>query len=328
MSLPANIHHNPWDKPCQSIWPVSCMCLKRNLKREPFPQRQEALRAKNTLELLQDLIIKCPQEQQLTPIDLNQLSPESKEALFCQHFLDITTYEDRPSQALFCNPSKAIVITINLENHLCLQAVDYHNDWFGTWNKLIEIDNFFAKHVDYAFSTRFGYLTKNLAECGLGLSARACLHLPLLSANDQELCSILDHSAASKLHLSKHPHFDVLTLKNRYNLGLTEEALIKALHEKAQQLTDKERELREHISQETLEKVKKSIASSLGMLLHGYNLTMQEIQYALSNIKLGLDLKLVTGVTDEELNYLFFQKPLNLFTNSYKDALKNLSLKF
>lgn len=328
MSLPIFTKQNPWDKPCQSIWPLSCFSLKRNLKREPFPHRQEALKAKNTLETLQEIVKKCPLTQELKAIELHQLSPDEKEACFSQQFLEISSYEDRPSQALFCNLSKTILVAINLDNHLCLQVIDYHNDWFGLWNKLVEIDNYFAKQLDYAFSTRFGYLTKNIDDCGLGLNIKACLHLPILSSNKTEFSKILENLGVSEAQLSKHSHFDVFELKNRYNLGFTEEVLIHNLQEKAQVLIEKERELRQQIDTKQIENLKKSISTSLGILLYGRYLNPHEIQQALSYIKLGIDLKWIEGISDEKINYLFFQRPFKDFEALYKESLKNLSLIF
>jgi protein arginine kinase len=328
MTFSQILSHNPWRSPCQSIWPASSFSLKRNLKKEPFPHRQEALKAKNLLETIEQKLKQSALTQEMSLLDFNALAPDEKEALFARCFLDIQSYEDRPCQSVFCNPSKNLLVCVNLDNHLCLHAIDYHNDWFGSWNRLVDIDNCFARQLDYAFSSRFGFLTKKLQDLGLGLQAKAYLHLPLLSSDKAYMQSLQDHQEWEEISLQKHPHFDLYAVTNRYNLGYTEEALIKTVQEKAQLLTEKERLLRKTIEKEQGELIKKNISLSLGLLLHGRFLSAQEIQKALSFLKLGVDLKWVEGIEETTLNHLCFQKPLNSSTLAYQDAVKSASLLF
>jgi protein arginine kinase len=328
MTHPNFLSQNPWDKPCQPLWPLSCFSLKRNLKREPFPHRQQATCAKNILEKISQVISQCSLIKDLVAIDLSTLSPDQKDGLFAQLFLEIADYEDRPYQALFCNPSKTLVITINIDNHLRLHTLDYQNQEFTAWNRLVEIDNYFAKELDYAFTPRFGYLTKNILECGLGLEAKACLHLPLLSSSQKEFSLLEAGCETSEVALIKHPYFEIVTLHNRFNLVYTEESLIQALQEKAQAFIDKERHLRSTLPQEQIEPLKKSISSSYGILLHGRYLNLADRQHALSLIKLGVDLKWIEGIHDATINHVLLQKTSSDIEPLLKDSIKNLTLLF
>jgi protein arginine kinase len=328
MTLPNFLSQNPWDKPCQALWPLSCFSLKRNLKREPFPHRQQAACAKNILEKISKIISQCVLTKDLVAIDLSALSPDQKDRLFTQLFLETSDYEDRPYQALFCNPSKTLAITINIDNHLRLHTLDYHNQEFTAWNTLVEIDNYFAKELDYAFTPRFGYLTKNIQDCGLGLEAKACLHLPLLSSSQKEFSLLETVCETSEVALIKHPYFAIVTLNNKFNLGYTEESLMKALQEKAQVFIDKERHLRSALPQEQIETLKKSISSSYGVLLHGRYLNFSDVQHALSVIKLGVDLKWIEGIHDATINHVLFQKTSKEIEPLLKDSIKNLTLLF
>jgi protein arginine kinase len=53
--------------------------------------------------------------------------------------------------------------------------------------------------------------------------------------------------------------------------------------------------------------MKDQISRAYGLILHSYQLQTKEALNALSLIKLGIDLDWIDGITDRELNALFFQ---------------------
>lgn len=319
---------NPWDKPCLNMWPISTFTLKRNLKKEPFPHKQTAEQAKQVLEEISTALKKCPLLQDMKALSLDTLTPETKEALFLHIFLEIDNYEDRPQQMIFYNITKTLWIGINVDNHLCLHALDYRNDWFATWSQLVAIDSFFTKELDYAFSTRFGFLTKHIQECGSGLCARAYLHAPVLSDNTSLVDSLESKLESTETGLCKSNSPGLLVLKNKYNLGFNEETLIKSVQEKGKELMEQERALRAALSQETSFLLQKHISSSLGVLLFGKHLSYKERQSALSYLKLGVDLKWVTGIADETLNHMIQQQSDPGYLEKIQPTLKNITLAF
>jgi protein arginine kinase len=306
------LHHTPWATQGSSLWPASTFTLRRNLARYPFPHKQTKAQALHIMECLKEAFFNTSLITDPIFLDFSQLAPTQKEFLFEHFFVPDAIFEDRPHQGLITDASGTFLAGINLYDHLILQLVDCTSSWHKTWNTLRDIETNLGQRVDYAFSTQFGYLTTNIHHCGTGLHIRAYLHLPaILYTNNSDTTFsseedfVISHIGADDQQDSFQG--DVVVLQNKYSLGTSEDHVLRNLYSAANRLVNSEREVRLTIKTGSFPDIKDMISRSFGVLLHSYQIPTQEALAALSLLKLGVDLGWVQGLSDTEINNLFFK---------------------
>ena len=177
--------------------------------------------------------------------------------------------------------------------------------------KVSEIETAISKEVEYAFSSKFGYLTADPMHCGTALKVHVYLHLPALvhlNQLDNALTKEKEEGVVASSMVGNINQLvgDIIVLENYYTLGVTEDTILRILHITAMKLIGAEKTLRMHIKEKKSPEIMDHVARSYGLLRHSYQLGTKEALDALSFIKLGIDLGWVDGVTEAKANELFF----------------------
>jgi protein arginine kinase len=309
------LNHIPWENANSSLWPISTFTLRRNLARSPFPHKQNSAQAQHVMESLQEAFAKSSFTKEAVFLPFSKLSLPQKEFIFEHFFIPDGVFEDRPHQGLIIDPSGTFLAAVNLSDHLILHMIDYNSSWHQTWNQLSTLEASIENSIDYAFSSRLGFLTSNIRSCGSGLTVRAYLHLPALfqdtPAENSYLQDKEDDFILIPLTSSQQDNAfqgDLLILQNNYALGISEQPLLHSFYATANRLINVERNCRSKLkSSQTTASMKDLISRSFGILLHSYQIPTQEAFSALSFLKLGIDLGWIEGISDAQINSLFFK---------------------
>jgi protein arginine kinase len=305
------LHHIPWNENVDPIWPASSFFLHRNIVGYNFPSKLTPSSSKDLLALLKKSFSKLEEIKDLTYLPAEVLSPQEK-AFLCEHFLGMEGWQNASEGSAFILDSKShFLALLNIKDHLLLQWIDSAGQWDKAWNDLSEIENSLGKHLSYAFSSNFGYLTSDPKNCGTALTVICYLHLPcLIHANLlSDLISSRKDQSINALGISgtlDELEGDFLLLKNNYTLGLAEESILRDLHVTATQLILAEKNKRKEHQELGSSDLKDAISRAYGLLKHSFQLETKEALKAISSIKLGIDLGWVKGVTDSEINEIFF----------------------
>ncbi len=306
------LEHTPWENETNPIWPASSMVLRRNLARHIFPGKQTEVQAAQVLGLLKEAFSKITLLNNPEFLKAESTSLINKEFIF-EHFLESEAFQNTlPCQGFILDDSGEFLGMLNIGDHLQLQLLDTTGGWEKTWNRLSSLDTALAHAVDFAFSSRFGYLTADPTLCGTALVVQAYLHLPglihtktlpdaLIKQKEEE---VIAKSLQGDL---EHCVGDMVVLTNDYTLGLTEENILHGIHLTAMKLITSEKALREHLREEKNPEIKDKVSRAFGLLLHSYQITTKEALDSISLMKLGLDLGWVKGITDKKLNAAFFK---------------------
>ena len=326
----------PWEINNCSLWPTSLFTLRRNIAKHPFPHQQSEAQARFISERIQAACEKSPFLQNSIFLQLSELTPIQKEFVSEHFFIPEDILQDRPHQGVIVDASGSFIIGINLANHLTLHKIDYSASWHEAWNFLSKIENELSKHLDYAFSSKFGFLTSNIHHCGTALTVRAYLHLPALLQINQTDSSdeftknedILITHMKSDAYEENQDIFegDLVILQNRFHLGVSEDSVLHHLYNAATRLVNLERNSRSVIKSGNFPDIKDSISRSFGILLHSYQIPTSEAFAALSFLKLGADIGWVQGISDKEINNLFFQCRRGHILVSTKETLSHETL--
>ena len=308
----ALLEHTPWENEVNPIWPASSFLLHRNLSQSFFPPKMNEKEALQVLELLKEAFNKATELTEPTFLKAELLSALDKEFLF-EHFLCQEAFQNTSTgQALVVDNSARFLALFNVQDHIQLQVIDCQNEWEKTFSRLASLEAQIGSALNFAYSSKFGYLTADPSFCGTALQVSIYLHLPALIHTGQLQETLLKHKEENVLAASMEGPIDgivgdLLVLRNPYTLGLSEENILQGLQSSAMKLMALEKTLRTHLKQENNAEIKDQVSRAYGLLCHSYQLHAKETLSALSLIKLGLDLGWIEGITDSKLNEIFFK---------------------
>lgn len=302
---------NPWKSNNNSIWLASTISLSRNIEKFNFPGKLNSDRQKSLIGLISDSLLKHPDLQKPWMIKAEAIDPASKEYL-SEHFLSSEGfYKAHVGEAFIIDETAEFLAAINMSDHLLFHIVENKNLLEGAWNRLVKIESFLGKALNYAFLPRWGFLTSDPANAGTAMQMKIFLQLPALihlETVDEILNETVDDSVLiTSLHGSPTEIVgDILTVSNNYSLGVTEEGILKTLHAVATKLILEENSARSRIKNENNVEIKDRVSRAYGILMHSYQIEAVEALNALSLIKLGVESGWVKGMNIRELNELFF----------------------
>ena len=212
--------------------------------------------------------------------------------------------------AILLNNDENICILINDEDNLKIQVFSAGFDITNTLNYAIEIDKKIEEIFGYQTSKKYGYLTTDLSNCGTGLRIYSILHLPGLvrTGNINNIISTINSLGISLKSISG----DMYEISNKQTIGITESAITRNLNVVIQKIIEQEREARKFLAKDRIE-IEDTIYRSFGILNSCKKINIEEATKLISNIKLGVDLGILTEVTDNKILKLkLYTKPYNM----------------
>ncbi len=307
-------NENPWSNNSNNIWLGSTITLHRNLEKFKFPGRLPTDRRKQIISLVTRDLLANEQLKGPKLIRAEDMPPIEKEFLV-EHFLsDLSFHQAYAGEAFVVDETGEFLAILNLRDHILLQWIDPREELENTWDRLVKIEFGLNKSVNFAFSSKFGFLTSDPSLCGTGLKVTIFLHLPALLHSDrlEEILKKNKDDGVEQTGLQGDPNEvigDIVAFHNSHTLGVTEENILSSLRTLATKLVVEEKSLRQHLKQENesqLADIKDKVSRAYAILLHSYQIEAIEALQALSLLKLGLDLGWLKGTTPIILNKLLF----------------------
>lgn len=305
------LHEKPWKENDNPIWLASTLKFHRNVNKYLFPSKLEGNRQAQLLTLIENAILPLPFLQKPTSLQAKNADPSVKQFL-SEHFLASESFhEAHAHEGFIFDASGLFLLTINIKDHVQMQMIDCKGELENTWNQLVKVETGAGKALDYAFSSRFGFLTSQPAHCGTGFVVRAFLHLPALIHTEQWssiLGKELDEGVAFSGMQGDFSEIvgDIVILYNTVTLGVSEEEILKSIRTSATKVMIAEKSAREHLKGQEASGIKNIISRAYGLIAHSYQLDAKEALEALSLLKLGHDLGVIKGISHKKINELLF----------------------
>lgn len=309
---PSLLEHTPWLDEVNPIWPASTFTLHRNLARYNFPPKMQKVHSLRVLNGLQEMLLTACNLNKPKLLKAEEITALDKEFLF-EHFLCLDSFQNTgEAQGFIVDENAKFLALINVGDHLQIQLLDSTGGWESAWNLINQIDQTIAEKSEIAYSPKFGYLTSDPNICGTALIVQIFLHLPALIHTNQLQEALVKQKEEEVVATSMQGKIeeivgDIIVLKNGFTLGISEENILRALHTTAMKLMALEKSVRTHLKSENNAAIKDQISRAYGLLMHSYQLQTKETLDALSLLKLGIDLGLVTGISDSKINDIFFK---------------------
>ena len=142
--------------------------------------------------------------------------------------------EDGYDTCLLLSEDESVSILIGGSEHICIQVSLPGQRIQEAFVMANQVDDALNRHLTYAYSGKYGYLTASPLYTGTGLSASCLIHLHYLEKRDM----IKEYAKElARFGFSLRGHFDgkgpapgcIYRVKNRKTLGLSESEILTAL---------------------------------------------------------------------------------------------------
>jgi len=285
--------------------------LARNLEKITFSNWAKKKQPEQTLALIE------PAVSGLEPIKgtglmlkILNMSNVDKQLLVERHLISRELVANQEARAVAISSDETVSIMINEEDHLRIQVLQPGFSLDDCWHRIEQIDNDLGKKLDFAFSVKWGYLTACPTNTGTGMRASVMSHLPALVLTKQINRVI---QAIIKLGLTVRGLFgegteasgNFFQISNQVSLGRSEEEIIDNIKRIIKQVIEYEQNARQILLTQNRSSVEDQVWRSYGTLKNAHIITSSETIELLSNVRLGIDLGLIKGLTRQIVNELF-----------------------
>ncbi len=287
--------------------------LARNIKGIPFPgcANEKQLAAVNEI-VKQALKSKIKSDfGSLAFISIEDLTPGDRLVLVEKHLCSPQFIEKPRFKALIVNQDQSISIMVNEEDHLRIQTIMPGFSLEKALYLANQVDDFLESSLEYCFDECYGYLTACPTNAGTGIRASVMLHLAGLTLVDQvkKVLSALAHIGINVRGMygeGTESYGDFYQVSNQVTLGRSEEDLTNHLKNVCRQVIEQERTVREALLKDSKVQLEDRLFRSYGTLTQARILSSQETLKLLSDVKLGVELGIITGVNNENIRKLIF----------------------
>lgn len=300
-----------WEDNENSIWLASIVGLNRNVEKFKFPTKLEPDRQKQIVALISKDLLTSSKLKKPKVVMTDEISPFQRELLM-EHFMAPPSfYQAHSGEAFIFDETGNFFGALNVKDHIQLLLLDSKGELEETWNRLVGIETELGKQVSYAFSKKYGFLASDFNQCGTALTVSVFLQVPAL-VHSEMIDDTLEKLADESLYVTgiqANPTEiigDIIVVQNNYSLGLSEENIIESLRTFTTKIMVEENSARRKILQQDNIEIKDKVSRAFGILLHSYQIEAVEALNALSLLKLGVELKWLTGMTLKQLNRLLF----------------------
>ena len=284
--------------------------LSRNIKGIPFITKCKNENLEKVIDIMNNVVNSLGYGLKLFRMD--KIDNVTKLSLVEKHLISpefISKNDNTITQNLkviLLNDDENICIMINEEDHLRIQVFGAGLDLENLKNLIVEIDEKIDEACHYACNEKYGYLTACPTNVGTGMRASVMVHLPALTmtGNINKVLQIVNNFGMNIRGLygeGSQSVGNIYQISNNQSLGLTEYEIIKNLNIITSKIIEQERLARKNLTKEPLE-LEDRICRSYGILTNARKLTSEECLKLWSDVKLGMDLGIIDGLTDLKVN--------------------------
>ncbi|MCU0689457.1 MAG: ATP--guanido phosphotransferase [Phycisphaerales bacterium] len=271
--------------------------LARNLRAFPFLTRADDAQRRAIIEAIRLRISACALAPSVMWVPIERLPQLERMLLVERHLMSKELAKgDSPTapRALAVSlPDEQLSIMVNEEDHIRLQVLRPGLALAEAWQAASAADDLLEAGLEFAFHSRFGYLTACPTNVGTGVRMSVMLHLPAL-----RLTGEIDKvkRAATDMGMSVRGFYgegseatgDFFQLSNQRTLGRPEQHILRELaSEIIPKVIEYERAARTALATRRTRYLEDTLHRALGLLRTARLLTPQEAMNNLSLVRLG-----------------------------------------
>lgn len=302
---------NPWETHSHNVWLASTLSLSRNLAKFKFPNKLDKAREQQIISLIFEGLKSCPEIPEPLLFPSETIGPIEKEFLLEHYLVPNGFHQAHAGEGFVIDKEGEFLGVINLHDHLQLNFIDTQQEIEKSWNRLVKIEGCLSQTLNFAYNSRFGFLTSEPRHCGTGLIVSLYLHIPAV-IHTGELSELLEREKEEEVEAvglqgkTTEMVGDILVAHNTCTVGLTEEYILTTMRMWATRAVVAEISIRKKLMEKNNEQMKNKVTRALGLLTHSYQLEVIEALNALSLVKLGVEIGWILAPTGLNLNQILF----------------------
>lgn len=282
--------------------------LARNLNGYPFATRLDANGANEIIEK-----VSAPLEASgFRKINFSDVSPIMATSYVERHYVSPEFATKETPHALLLQEQSGIAVMVCEEDHLRIQSILPGLALEEAYKNASRTEKRLDEDFDFAYSEKLGYLTHCPTNLGTGMRASVMMFLPALTRGGY-MNSLANQ--LSKIGLTIRGLFgegsgsagSMYQISNQITLGITEEETLRKLGDAINQISESEKKARQAIVGDDLDRLTDCIKRSEGILKYAYMLTSSEFIKLFSDVRFGIALGVVSGITYEQLGTLLVE---------------------
>lgn len=287
--------------------------LARNLAGFPFLGRATESQRREIQRKIWNAIVSSKLDANTFYVDIDQAEELDRQVLVERHLISRQHAAAKGSRGVAVGRTETTAVMINEEDHLRIQALRSGLQLEEVWAEIARIDGALEQHLEYAYHSRFGYLTACPTNVGTGLRVSVMLHLPALRLTG-EIERVF--RATRDMRLAVRGLFgegteatgDFYQISNQTTLGKSEDEIIHDFKTNViPPIIEYETHARKALVRDKRTVLDDKIFRAFGLLGHARTISSEETLGLLSHVRMGINLGRLKGVDIETVNDLFMQ---------------------
>ena len=285
--------------------------MARNIESIPFPHYLDKEKSEDVIDKVYKAINRgnlCL-ENEFRLIKMDEIDVIERANYVERHLISPSLAKNVSGGAVLVNNEETIGIMINEEDHIRIQCLYPGLQLEKCFNMADKIDDLLEESIVYAFDEQLGYLTSCPTNVGTAIRTSVMLHLPGLGLTGY-INGVIN--TANKIGLAVRGIYgegteylgDIYQISNQITLGMSEEEIITNLKDITLQIIQNERIAWEKLLDTKSLELEDKVYRSYGTLKSARLLSSKEAMQLISDVKLGVNLKLIDGISIEQLNGL------------------------
>jgi protein arginine kinase len=310
----------------QGIILSSRVRLARNLSNMPFPSHAAAANKKKAIQKIRDALSKLNSPP--TVIALHTLDKSELGYLLEKRLISTQMLKDGKYGAVAVWRNRAVSAIINEEDHLRLQAIEPGVLIEKAFQEIWDLDREIQQNLPMARNQELGYLTSCPTNLGTGMRVSLFCHLPGMAMSgkiEETLGAMVPSGIAVRGFFGESSAFlgNIFQISNQITLGLSEKNIVSRVQSICDALIERELDARKELKANSELQLMDRVCRSYGILSNVRSLEFPEFVGLLSNIRLGMDLKWIRGLTHRQANRLMMEtQPAHLNQASGRNLLE------
>ncbi len=296
--------------PMSDIVVSSRIRLARNLAGHKFVSRCSVQEKNDILATLKDILMSIDLGDRLFYISIDETSDLSRDFLVERHLISRHHAKGNGPRGAVIAHGEFFTGMINEEDHLRIQVLKPGCQLSACADLIDRIDDMIEKKVEYAFCSKYGYLTACPTNLGSGIRTSVMLHLPALKMTghiDKFLAAAKDMNLAVRGLFGEGTEAasDLYQVSNQVTLGISESAIISDFEKRIiPEIVDYEVAARKTLLNDQVDILDDKISRAMALLQNAHLISSQEALFLLSHLRLGVNMQKCLGASTPAIDKL------------------------
>lgn len=296
----------------------------RNIKDYPFSPMLDETGASEIIEKVKSAL------GELKVTDMRNKSAIERRSYVEKHLISPAFEACAAPCALLTNDDETDAVMVCEEDHLRIQSILPGLALREAFDAACRIDDRLDASLTYAYDEKLGYLTHCPTNLGTGMRASVMMFFPALSITKalRSYASQLEKFGLTLRGMygeGTNAEAYIYQISNSVTMGITEEETISKLEGVIKQLIASERKAREKLASSDYDRICDKVNRAYGTMRYAHMLSSSEFSELFANVKLGVDLGMITDIDSGKLIELFINsKPASLMLACGKEELTDI----